>query len=206
MVPNRLPDLAACSVPLDQTVALDWLRYSLGQGEVISPHALSVVEGREGHTFTLAPEQIDPALLADPTSGGVVWGVRAWEALTDVLDELARRGAACVVVEEDLARRGDPAALVEGITGGYVGDRVLHWSSLADGSQRALAAIRVPSGYPTNAFLSSATDVDLGLVPGADLPDDIGSRVARTLVAVIVAAYDDETYMVWQPRGDLGAA
>jgi hypothetical protein len=31
-------------IELDKTIALDWLRYSLGQGEVVSPAALKFIE------------------------------------------------------------------------------------------------------------------------------------------------------------------
>jgi len=36
-------------------------------------------------------------------------------------------------------------------------------------------------------------------VDGADLDSSIAGRVAGSLLAVIVAAYDAETYIIWEP-------
>jgi hypothetical protein len=40
---------------------------------------------------------------------------------------------------------------------------------------------------------------ELGLVDGADLGADIAGRVVGSLVAVVVAAYDAETFIIWEP-------
>jgi hypothetical protein len=190
--------VAAHPTEVDQAVATEWLRYSLRQGEVISPDALKVVEERPGRSFTLAPENVDAALLANPHNGGVVRRRAADEALTEVLDALAARGAACVVVEDEMRLRRDPSPFVAGVSGGYVGERLLHWSRLADGSTAALDAINVSHDYPLNAFVTSASEEMLDLVHGADLPSGIGTAVAASLVAVIVGAYDAETFIVWE--------
>jgi hypothetical protein len=55
---------------IDQAVALEWLRYSLGQGEIISPATVRFIEEHEGHAYTLASEAVDPARLAKPSDGG----------------------------------------------------------------------------------------------------------------------------------------
>lgn len=56
---------------VDQAAALEWLRYSLGQGEVISPTALKFIEEHEGHVYALASESVDPARLSDFRYGAI---------------------------------------------------------------------------------------------------------------------------------------
>jgi hypothetical protein len=77
---------------------------------------------------------------------------------------------------------------------------VIHWADLAGDMEDAIVAVnRGSGGYPTNAFVTSASADELGLMDGADLDHDVGGVVVGSLVAVIVAAYDDETYIIWEP-------
>lgn len=188
---------------IDQSVALDWLRYSLGQGEVISPATLKFFEKHEGHAYTLAPETVDPARLATPRWGGVISpGVGSpREALAKVLDTLAQRGAACVVGEDELRLKRDPKSNVDGLLlTAFIGEKVIHWAPLVDGTENAILTLhRGSHGYPTNAFVTAASAEELGLVDGADLDFDIAGAVVGSLVAVVVAAYDNETYIIWEP-------
>ncbi len=189
------------STEVDQKVALDWLRYSLGQGEVISPVALKFIEEREGHSYTLAPDTVDPARLATPSDGGVTKTGDARSALAKVLATLAEHGAACVVVEDELRQRKDPKPSLDGLLlTAFVGELALHWADLADGTDGAILTVdRGSHGYPLNAFVTSASAEELGLVDGADLEQNVAGGVVGSLVAVIVAAYDAETYIIWEP-------
>jgi len=185
---------------IDQTVALDWLRYSLGQGEIVSPAALKFIEEHEGHAYTLAPETVDPARLAKPREGGVARTSAARVALAGVLDTLAKKGAQCVVLEDELRLRRHPKPSAGGLLTGFVGEQVVHWAGLADGTEAAILTVhRGSHGYPTNAFVTSASQQELGLVDGADLDHEITGVVVGSLVAVIVAAYDAETFLIWEP-------
>jgi hypothetical protein len=189
---------------IDQTVALDWLRYSLGQGEIISPAALRFIEERAGHAYTLAPDGVDPARLAKPREGAVITPGTGSprEALARVLETLAERGAACVVVEDELSLKRDPKPSLDGLLlTGFVGEKVIHWAGLEGGAEDGRVAVDSGSGdYPTNAFVTSVSAKELGLVDDADLDHDIAGPVIGSLMAVIVAAYDAETYIVWEPR------
>lgn len=186
---------------IDTTIALDWLRHSLGQGEVISPAAQKFVEEHEGHAYALAPETVDSALLATPDSGGITGTRAARESLAKALEGLAERGAACVVVEDELRLKRDSKPGLDGLLlTGFVGEKVIHWANLAGGTDDATVAVhRGSGGYPTNAFVTSASAEELGLVDGADLGSDIAGPVVGSLLAVIVAAYDAETYIIWEP-------
>jgi hypothetical protein len=188
---------------IDQTVALEWLRHSLGQGqvEVISPTALQFIEERKGRAYTLAPETVDPARLATPRWGGVAATGGAQAALAKVLEGLAGRGAACVVVEDEANWKRYPKPSLDGLLlTGFVGEQVIHWAGLRGGPEDAIVVVhRGSGGYPTNAFVTSVSAEELRLVDGADLDPEIAGRVVGSLVAVVVAAYDDETFIVWEP-------
>jgi hypothetical protein len=129
------------------------------------------------------------------TSGGV----RA--ALSAVIGELADRGGRGVVVEDEASRKRDPNPSQSGaLETGFAGEQVLHWASLENDWDRAAATIERGSyRYPTNAFVSSGSPANLGLKEGAEVPSDLGRAVASSLVALIVAAYDGETYIIWEP-------
>ncbi len=184
-------------------VALEWLRHSLGQGEVevISPAALKFIEEREGHGYALVPETIDPARLTTPRWGGVTRMHAARESLVTVLEGLVKRGAACVVVEDEANWKRYPKPSLDGLLlTGFVGEQVIHWAALAKGMDDAVVVVhRGSGGYPTNAFVTSASAEELGLVDGADLGSGVAGRVVGSLMAVIVAAYDNETYIIWEP-------
>jgi hypothetical protein len=188
---------------IDQTVALDWLRLSLGQGEVtvISSQVLKILEERRGRAYTLAPVTVDPARLATPRWGGVASTGGARAALAKVLEGLAERGAACLVVEDEANWKRYPKPSLDGLLKtAFVGEQVIHWATLEGGPEDAILVVhRGSGGYPTNAFVASASAEQLGLVDGADLDHDIASPVIGSLMAVVVAAYDDETYIIWEP-------
>ena len=194
---------SAISTEIDQTVALDWLHHSLGQGEVqvISPAALKFLKERQGHAYTLAPETVDSARLMTPREGGVTGTRAAQEGLAVALEKFAERGGACVVVEDELHLKRDPKPGLDGLLlTGFVGEKVIHWANLAGGAEDGRLAVDRGSGdYPTNAFVTSVSAEELGLVDGADLDSGIAGRVVGSLMAVIVAAYDAETFIIWEP-------
>jgi hypothetical protein len=192
-----------CPTEIDQAIALDWLRHSLGQGEAISADALKAIEESRGRAYALAPDTVDPARLATPRWGGVIVPGTGSprEALGRVLGRLAERGGACVVVEDALSLKRDPKPSLDGLLlTGFIGTKVIHWANLAGGADDAVVAVNRGSGnYPTNAFVTSASADELGLIDGADLDNDIAGPVVASLMAVIVAAYDAETYIIWEP-------
>ncbi|MEA2252004.1 MAG: hypothetical protein QOG70_2246, partial [Solirubrobacteraceae bacterium] len=53
------------------------------------------------------------------------------------------------------------------------------------------------SGYPLNAFLITRPAADLGLVPGRSVAEGFASEVMKSLAAVVVSAFDAESFLVW---------
>lgn len=187
---------------IDRAVAFEWLRQSLSQGNVISRSVLTAVQESDGRSQVLIPEAVDAARLTKLSEGGVIGTHSAQEALPPVLDELKEDGAASVVVEDEVRLRSDPNTDVDGLLlTAFVDDSVLHWADFGDGAEPAVQVLhRGSHGYPLNAFIVSATTKELGLVNGADLDSNIGDAIAQALIAVIVAAYDAETFLIWKPR------
>jgi hypothetical protein len=195
---------AVIPTEIDQTVALEWLQHSLGQGEIVSPAALKTIEERGGHAYTLASETVDPARLTKPSDGWVIEpgaGSSRDAALAQVVETLAERGAACVVVEDCLRLRKDPKPSLDGLLlTAFIGEQVIHWAGLEGGADAAVLTLHRGSGkYPLNAFVTSASAEKLELVDGAEFARDLAGPVVGSLMAVVVAAYDAETYIIWEP-------
>jgi len=137
---------------------------------------------------TLAP-QVKPVL--DDNGRGLP-SSEADEVARRLLDSAASAGKVTLIVEDDLARRGDPR--VERAT--FVGDRVLRWEEVADDASNAATLLRKgSSGYPLNAYLCSGVAADLGLAPEADLSPDLQGRLAEAVVGVIVSVWDAEAFV-----------
>ncbi len=120
-----------------------------------------------------------------------------------MLTTLVERGSACIVVEDELRLKGDHKPSLDGLQPtAFGGEKVVHWASLADGAGAAITTLdRGSHGYPTNAFVTEASPEDLGLAHGADLDSDFGGSVVASLAAVIVAAYDADSFLIWEPAG-----
>ncbi|MCP3877002.1 MAG: hypothetical protein GY701_01205 [Sulfitobacter sp.] len=103
-----------------------------------------------------------------------------------------------LIVEDDLGRRGDPGLGPEVL---LIGDRVARAFALQNSDDVAGAVgglLRGASGYPTNAFV--VEDQGLRQAEGDAGPSDLAvsqvRRLATGLVAVIVSAFDAETYLM----------
>ncbi len=189
------------AVSIDKDLGLRWLTSSLTQGFDLSVAAKGVVESRHGkfHSFISSEHETYRTNFAE---GGMARTGGSMEALAQYLDGLVSRHAKCVIVENDLWRRTDP--LVDAGTKSpyaFVDDRVIHWCDLKNqnGTQCVDVINRGASGYPLNAFVSGKSSSALGLMDRQQVPQNLANEVAESLLAVIVAAFDAETFMVWTP-------
>lgn len=120
--------------------------HSLGQGEVILLAALKFIEEHQGHAFTLAPETVDSTRLATPRYGGVIETRSAREGMAPVLEKLAKHGATCVVVEDELSLKRDPKPSLDGLLlTAFVGEQVIHWARLEGGPE--MRSLRCITGH-----------------------------------------------------------
>jgi hypothetical protein len=178
-----------------------WVRSSLRQGRSMSAAVLAGVDLPAGRTVAVVPEGTSPERAAALATGGLTSVWDAGDALEDVLAELVGAGPATLVVEDAHALATD--AWVSGRhhdTVATVGDVVVHWLALpAEPGVAGRFVLRKGGGYPTNAFLVAAPPGDLGLSAMAT-PDGLPAAVAARTVAVVTAAYDAESVVVWWPR------
>lgn len=106
---------------------------------------------------------------------------------------MASNGGHLVVVEDDLARRGDPH--LEGVA--FVGDRAIRWLELGEDPSLVAQLVRTGgSGYPLNAFVCGSGAGDLGLISDRVLSTEAVSVVARSVTTIISSAFDAESYVL----------
>lgn len=192
------------TIEVNSDQARSWAERWLKAGHLVSTAVLAVASFETGHFRTCISRADCAESLPNFEEGGVASAkeVDAWLAHT--LEELARKGAACVIVEHDLARRTDPFLVRSQDRWAFVDDRVLAWSDLEPNSgTAAVEEVRgVGSGYPSNMFVSTHSARDLGLADRQQVPDEFPLQVANSLLAVIVSIFDDESYLVWEKADD----
>lgn len=172
---------------------MDWARGSLAQGSTLATSMTQRLESFRS-TWLVAPPGADHQ--APPRLDERGRGIK-----TSAADSLGARLLACLMsaglhvllVEDDLARRGDPDL---GCDVAFVGERVVRWCETADGSARAVALLRSgSSGYPLNAFLCRASVKQLGLESGIEIDAEVQELIVESVEAVIVSVYDAEAFV-----------
>lgn len=179
--------------------ALNWLERSLAAGHELSAAVLAAAPFDRGRFCTLVPSDLVANRVTKFHEGGIVETSVADAALARLLGDLVTEGGSCVVAEDDLLRRSDPAVARRTVPSAFIGNHVVHWCDLVPGSGAPAArALRASaSGYPLNAFVVTRSAADLGLVTGRSLSEDFTSDVVGSLVAVVVSAFDAESFLVW---------
>lgn len=172
-------------------LAADWARGSLAQGSELARLMTRRLPDLSG-AFVVAPEGLGPVVLDDVGRG--IGSRDADAAVQRVLVSMIAAGATTLVVEDDLARRGDAAIPAEAV---FVGDRVLHWMALDSRAAGAARLLRTgSSGYPLNAVICRLAPGRLHLLAGRELGADDVSKVADGACALITAVFDAESYLV----------
>jgi hypothetical protein len=184
----------------------DWLKASLSRGHALSAAVRAADPFDRGRLRSLVSDETPDSSITRFNIGGVIDSSRhgsANEALAKLLNDFIRQGAGCVVVEDDALGRCHPALGRVGAPSAYMGEDVIHWANLATPTR--LAAVRAiwasASGFPTNAFVVRRSSEELGLVDGASAPAQIANNVVGALLAVIVSAYDAESFLIWDNAG-----
>jgi len=178
--------------PLDAAAARPWVQRSLAQGALLS-HAVAAEIERFVVATLLAPARYGDGVLDD-----VGRGIRAEEADATALAYLTTGGPGgwCLLVEDDLARPGDPGLGDHPGHFSVVDGRILRWADL-DGAREQLSwTLRAGSSrFPLNAFVLPVSASRAGLMPGAEVGDAVVDAIARQVVAVIVSVFDAEAYV-----------
>lgn len=182
---------------IPQEVGQEWVRQSLADGFDVSAAVLETAPFHRGYFYTFVSPEMAPKDIKFPHVPDVPGHV-ARAGLARFLDGLMSHGASCVVIEDDLLARKHPRP-DRWTPAAFVGNRVVHWADLVPGSGAAgVRAIKnSASGYPLNAFVTTLSAVELGLVNCRDIPEGFATQVAETLLAVITSAFDATSFAVW---------
>ena len=178
----------------------EWLERSLAAGFDIATVVRRATSFHEGRFITFVPPDATTNAVRFPEHGFV--GETVGNAgLARFLDGLAKKGGACIIVEDDILERGDRQPEDMTIPSAFIGDGVIHWSDLGPGAGLAATrAIREGAfGYPLNAFVTAKSATTLGLANDQPVPAHLAREVANCLLAVIVSAFDGESFLVWAP-------
>lgn len=178
--------------------ASDWLEASLRQGFDVSAAVVDSVSSGDGR-FHVVVRQGFQSTQPDFSAGGVIGTDAADGGLAKYLDQIISEPS-CVVVEDELAKRSDPAAKEMAGFVSFIGDRIIHWRDLesGDGGAGAQTIRKGAFGYPLNAFLVGASSTRLGLVDREPVQAGFPDLVVENLRAIIVAAFDAESFLVWR--------
>lgn len=184
--------------PVSVELGAGWVRGSLAQGSGMA------------ELMTRRLDKLGSAVLLSPSVQGAApvtslddlgRGIRSSDAdqiAQRLLESFAAAGVRTLVVEDDLARRGDPGV---GLDVAFVGDRVVRWADLGVGADVAVQLLRAgASGYPLNAFACWPPSAELGLEAGVPLGERQQAALVESTCAVITAVYDAETYLVLMSR------
>lgn len=99
-----------------------------------------------------------------------------------------------LIVENELARRGDPNLLRPFV---LIGDRVANWTVLDDEAGSAIDLMRrASSGYPLNALLCSFPEGSNELIGQCEIEYDHIPHIVQSVKAIIVNVFDAETYLI----------
>lgn len=177
-----------------------WIERSLAAGQAVSASVLAQVVPDGGHARLWVSESVDPDRMPTFREGGVAKESEAVGWLLQEIDEMAARGARCLVVEDALSRPSDPALKRSGLPAAFLDESVLAWCELpaVPGNDLPGEVIRVGGGFPTNAFVVSASASDLGLSDRQQLPAGFPKAVADSVEAVVVSIHDGESYLIWE--------
>lgn len=193
-------DLVFATRPIPAEQALPWVQNSLSQGAQLSGAVRSSVEWSRGTFYALVPVSWQQPARLNFARGGVARTTAASIALVTSLYDLAGRTDACLIVEDDLRRADDPATSALPIPSASIDDRVFHWCDLSSSSADEVSTTvrRGASGYPLNAFVVSRPCQGLGLHPGGRYGPELAYEVASGLAAIIVSAFDGESFLLWR--------
>lgn len=175
---------------------LEWVIRSLRDGSPLSQVLSSHVVG--GPVVALVPPEFTLTDTTEFTTGGVVGGDAAASALGRLISELEPSTHRLLVVDDDLSRVGDPGLSDDSDLLLLAQERVARWIPLTPGGTQTVDPFirESSSGYPSNAFVVSGTASELisAHVDGSDL---VAHWLGRRLEAIVVAAFDAETWLIW---------
>jgi len=176
------------SIPVSRQ-CVGWVRESLSQGSRLAALIAQTIDRLPSAVVLAAPSYTGEGRLVIDGRGRGLPSFEADSAAQEMLQRIVELGAATLIVEDDLARRGDP------ISGqaAFVGDRLIRWTPIVGDCAAASRLLRTgSSGYPLIAFGCFGVPSSLGLVADGELSLKTQEHIAAATHAVIVSMWDAE--------------
>jgi hypothetical protein len=172
--------------------AIDWVRGSLARGSDLARLISARLSALSKALILVEPSRVQgPGPILDDSGRGIP-SSEAYEVAKRILATAARTAKLTLVVEDDLARQGDPHLG----RAAFVGARVLRWEEVDDQAKNAVTILRRgASGYPLNAYICQGRPADLGLSADLQLSPIQQQRLADSVLGVIVSVWDAEAFV-----------
>ncbi len=178
-----------------------WLESSLAGGFDVSAAVLTTSAFDRGRFLTFVSEGVSTNKVSFPDAPDVPSAV-AERGLAEFFQDLIGAGGSSVVIEDDLAGPTDPGFDKWNVPSAIIGNRIVHWLDLRPGS--TMTTVNEITTYCVshrlNAFVSTRSSVDLGLVDRQPADENLARAVVGSLLAVIVFAFDETSFAVWDGR------
>ena len=178
-------------VPISRGQAMAWSRESLDQGSGISAQMAARLDHELVHAFAIMPRDRAGADVADFARSAQLGDADL--LLGRFLRSLSATSDSFLVVDDDLARRGDPG--LDDVS--YIDDRVIRWSDLQSAPDRLTRLLRTgASGYPLNAFVCGAQGGHAFRPPSGPLSESDVELLVSEARVVIHSIYDAESFLI----------
>lgn len=172
-------------------IALPWITQSLSDGSALA-HLVAKRLDHDwiAHLVGALPEEFAGDMKLDNVSRGTDRATSD-SLMGTALIRLSTSGRMMLIVQDDLARRGDP---IQG-SSCFVGDQAIRWTEISRSSiASAVQLLRTgSSGYPLNAYITFGVGPLLG---GTTVGSEQQVAIADSLAAIIVSVYDAEGYVL----------
>jgi hypothetical protein len=174
--------------------AFDFIRDEVAHGGALAKRLVSIP--REGKVVAILPVDAAHADLVDFESGGIATGDEAHE-LADIVRAHISFGASHICVFEHVSRVGDPwKPPVDYFT---VGEHVFLFLSEVSDHDAIADSSRHAHSYPSIGVISSLPIGQPIPQPGSAQPETLLDHIAGHVNAILVGAYDAESWLVWFP-------
>lgn len=177
--------------PISKSRGIDWSRESLDQGSPLSIQVLKTLESADVQAYAILPQGEAGMSLDDFKSSARIGDANL--VLKTILSELSSRLVGVLIVDDDLARRGDPGL----DDASFVGDRVVRWADLHSPPEGLTRLIRRgASGYPLNAFVCESEYGHSVKIASGTLSEQRVASLANGVRLVIHSIFDAESFLI----------
>jgi hypothetical protein len=151
-----------------------------------------------GRAFALLPEDTSLARATDFRTGGLLLGLKPsrWIAQRCFASRRANKNCA-LLVEDTIARRGDPNIAVETANKFFLNTRVFYFLNAEDFADKSIIDIlHVSRGFDVIGFLSKMT-LDRAPLLNQEISPGLLTTVVQNIQEIYISAYDGESFVLW---------